>query len=261
MSILGELPDWDAPSNKIIEPDITKKTSGWNPGERPPAYYFNWMWNMVSNALETLSNHLHDDRYSKKDHTHSVTEVSGKIDNAAYADNADKLDGRDASDFASSSHSHPYSPENHTHDGRYYKKSEIDSKIQQSVASNEDLVESIYPVGSIYINATNNTNPGTLLGFGTWERFGEGRVLVSQDSTDSDFNGIGETGGEKEHQLTESEMPSHNHNYTRVSGGYGGGGLNVDGSTSTVPTSLAGGDQPHNNLQPYITVYMWKRIS
>jgi hypothetical protein len=205
MSILGELPDWDAPSNKIIEPDITKKTSGWNPGERPPAYYFNWFWTRVSNALKIL----------------------------------------DA----------------HNHDSLYYKKSEIDSKIQQSVASNEDLVESMYPIGSIYINATNNTNPGTLLGFGTWERFGEGRVLVSQDSTDADFDAIGETGGEKTHQLTESEMPSHNHNYTRVSGGYGGGGLNVDGSTSTVPTSLAGGDSPHNNLQPYITVYMWVRIS
>ena len=124
-----------------------------------------------------------------------------------------------------------------------------------------DILKKGYPVGSIYINANNGTNPATLLGFGTWERFGEGRVLVSQDSTDADFDAIGETGGEKTHQLTVDEMPSHNHNYTRVSGGAGGGGLNVDGSTSTAYTSLAGGDFPHNNLQPYITVYMWKRTA
>jgi hypothetical protein len=132
--------------------------------------------------------------------------------------------------------------------------------IENDFANNE-IIKKAYPVGSIYINASNGTNPATLLGFGTWERFGEGRVLVSQDSTDADFDAIGETGGEKEHQLTVDEMPSHNHNYTRVSGGAGGGGLNVDGSTSTASTSLAGGDSPHNNLQPYITVYMWVRTA
>jgi microcystin-dependent protein len=71
-----------------------------------------------------------------------------------------------------------------------------------------------YPVGSIYTNAAVYTNPGTLLGFGTWVKFGEGKVLVGQDGTDIDFNALGETGGSKTHTLTENEMPSHNHSYT-----------------------------------------------
>jgi len=137
------------------------------------------------------------------------------------------------------------------------------SAVNLNEKGKENAINAVYPVGSIYINASNGTNPATLLGFGTWERFGEGRVLVSQDSTDADFDAIGETGGEKEHQLTVNEMPSHDHNYTRAlgSGGSGGFDYSARGSTSTVPTSLAGGDSPHNNLQPYITVYMWVRTA
>ena len=126
-----------------------------------------------------------------------------------------------------------------------------------------DILKTVYPVGSIYINATDATNPGTLLGFGTWERFGEGRVLVSQDSTDADFDAIGETGGEKAHQLTESEMPSHSHDLQWV--GSGGGALTGNGDSYGGPngsrTGTTGGGNPHNNLQPYITVYMWVRTA
>ena len=121
-----------------------------------------------------------------------------------------------------------------------------------------------YPVGSIYINATNNENPATLLGYGEWERFGEGRVLVSQDSGDEDFGDVGATGGSKTHQLTVDEMPSHNHSYTRdsfsnrstTSNNFG-----VQDGTFSDNTGSTGGDSPHNNLQPYITVYMWVRTA
>jgi hypothetical protein len=129
---------------------------------------------------------------------------------------------------------------------------------------------SMWPVGSIYINANTNTNPATLLGFGTWQRFGQGKVLVSQDSTDADFDTAGETGGEKEHQLTEAEMPSHNHPYTDIYLSYisqSGNNYNISSGesygryTTDKTTGSTGGDQPHNNLQPYITVYMWVRTA
>ena len=142
------------------------------------------------------------------------------------------------------------------------------SAVNLNEKGKENAINAVYPVGSIYINASNGTNPATLLGFGTWERFGEGRVLVSQDSTDADFDTAGETGGEKEHQLTEAEMPAHSHPYTDTYI-YGSSGSKYDlvsGSyygiqTYNKTTNSIGGDQPHNNLQPYITVYMWVRTA
>lgn len=74
-----------------------------------------------------------------------------------------------------------------------------------------EILAVIYPVGSVYINADVDTDPSTLLGFGTWSAVGSGRVLVGQDTGDTDFDTLGETGGEKVHTLTESEMPSHTH--------------------------------------------------
>ena len=69
----------------------------------------------------------------------------------------------------------------------------------------------IYPVGSIYINAGVSTSPATLMGFGTWSRYGEGKVLVSQSSSDTEFDTLGETGGAKTHTLTEAQLPAHRH--------------------------------------------------
>ena len=154
------------------------------------------------------------------------------------------------------------------------------------VVLNEELrkissdIEKIYPVGSIYINASVNTNPAILFGFGTWEAFGTGKVLVGLDAADEDFDSVEETGGEKTHTLTVTEIPSHQHfvaksgasssalsgsNYfsasysTSSDDAYTG-----KGSASPADVGLSGansGDTAHNNLQPYITVYMWKRIS
>ena len=138
----------------------------------------------------------------------------------------------------------------------------VESDLVSAVNLNEKTIENTYPVGSIYMNASDNTNPATLLGVGTWERFGEGRVLVSQDSTDADFDAIGETGGEKRHTLTESEMPSHSHDLQWVGGSGSASGI---GNSFGIPigsrTGTTGGGNPHNNLQPYITVYMWVRTA
>jgi microcystin-dependent protein len=161
---------------------------------------------------------------------------------------------------------------------------------------------SAYPVGSIYMNASNSTNPSTLLGFGTWVSFGAGRVLVGIDGSQSEFNSIGETGGYKTHVLTTSQIPSHTHSVdppnttTSSSGSHShtyqankDGGVNestdnrngsnkqpapastfttntVGNHTHTVNISSftsgsSGSGGSHNNLQPYITVYMWTRTA
>lgn len=134
-----------------------------------------------------------------------------------------------------------------------------------------------YPVGSIYFNATVNTNPSSLLGFGTWVSWGSGRVPVGVDSTQTEFDGVEETGGAKTHTLTTAEMPSHNHKLEMAGGGAGvpewatpdtSSGSRSWSSSSQVSTTYRagyvnsnGGGGAHNNLQPYITVYMWKRTA
>lgn len=117
-----------------------------------------------------------------------------------------------------------------------------------------------YPVGAIYLSV-NDTDPATLFG-GTWERIG-GRFLLGADDTYA----AGSTGGEAEHTLTIDEMPSHNHgidNYNTA--GNTTPFLTVQaqgkiGFGSNIQTMYAGGGKPHNNLPPYLSVYMWKRVS
>ena len=125
----------------------------------------------------------------------------------------------------------------------------------------------VYPVGSIYFNAAVATNPNTLLGFGTWQAYGGGRVPVGVHSSGT-FDGLNETGGAETHTLSTSEIPSHTHvSQWPRSNTSGGGGpvhpcLNAgDGGAVSITTQATGGGGAHNNLQPYITVYMWKRTA
>jgi hypothetical protein len=124
-----------------------------------------------------------------------------------------------------------------------------------------NVLEKVYPVGSIYINATSATNPATLLGFGTWVAFGAGKVIVGLDSSDTDFDTAEETGGAKTHTLSISEIPSHTHSLSTSDNPGGTGAIEVAGGapTSTQTTQATGGGGAHNNLQPYIVAYMWKR--
>ena len=141
----------------------------------------------------------------------------------------------------------------------------------------------LFPVGSIYTNATNATNPGTLLGFGTWTAFGAGRVAVGFDAGNVLFDTAEETGGSANaivvshtHTATSTVTdPGHSHtadqpfaSSTGANGGsfYGQGnnratGVNttgITGATTNVSTGSSGTDA---NYQPYITVYMWKRTA
>ena len=131
-------------------------------------------------------------------------------------------------------------------------------------------ISNAYPVGSIYMNCSNATNPGTLLGFGTWESFGAGRVLVGIDSSDTDFDGAEETGGSKTHTFTEAQLPSHRHQVGSNDSGTGTGGAagNMElvrdagtGNGPAVNSSFTGSGQAHTIVQPYIVVYMWKRTA
>lgn len=141
----------------------------------------------------------------------------------------------------------------------------------------------LYPVGSIYTNATSATNPATLLGFGTWAAFGAGRVMVGLDAGNALFDTAEETGGSADaivvshtHTATVTD-PGHKHTfptrYDFTGGGngfqspYNGLGTPDNSDTTTVTTSITvsnsteGSSGTNANYQPYITVYMWKRTA
>lgn len=177
-----------------------------------------------------------------------------------------------------------------------------------------DIANALYPVGSIYTNATNNTNPATLLGVGTWVAFGAGRVPVGFDAGNALFNTAEETGGSYDATLvshnhngtTGNENQNHTHGFSgNTSGvgdhahainrytatgsaqnGFGGGDNGVfaatnytgnagahshsfSGNTGGISnnhqhdftTSTNGSSATNANVQPYITVFMWKRTA
>jgi len=159
------------------------------------------------------------------------------------------------------------------------------------------VFEKIYPIGSLYFNSVDNTNPSELLGFGTWTAFAAGQVPVGYKSDDTDFNAAEKTGGVKEVTLTTDQIPAHNHavdppSATTSSNGahthqtHADFGVNGSGNTATggagdprgnnttsngahthtvnIPSFNSGnrgGGQAHTNLQPFITVYIWKRTA
>lgn len=129
-----------------------------------------------------------------------------------------------------------------------------------------------YPIGSIYMNLTNPDNPATYLG-GIWERFGQGRTLIGEgtgdDGTDSQTFTANSTGGEYKHKLTVEEMPSHAHKLQFRGGPNAQDSYPFADNKPMLQGSNAygkwvdntGGDVPHNNIQPYVTVYFWVRTA
>jgi hypothetical protein len=148
------------------------------------------------------------------------------------------------------------------------------STLLATTAFVQAALQALHPVGSIYINATNATNPATLFGFGTWTAFGAGRVPVGFDAADPLFDTAEETGGSKDaivvshtHGITD---PGHTHATNAVTPI---GGVGIDGTlarsvqatispaTTGITINAAGSSGTNANLQPYITVYMWKRTA
>lgn len=160
-------------------------------------------------------------------------------------------------------------------------KAYVDALSSAVTAAIAAAKAALYPIGSIYTNASDSTNPGTLLGFGTWSAFAIGQVPVGKAASGT-FGTIGATGGTETETLTLSQIPNatgvitmHNQaQYTNiggVSGVFSSGGTNgqygvpgLSGNVSSIGVinfSLGGGGGSHNNLQPYIVVYMWKRTA
>ena len=125
-----------------------------------------------------------------------------------------------------------------------------------------------HPVGSLF-ETTVSTNPGTLYG-GTWAAWGGGRTPVGVNPADTDFKTVEKTGGEKTHTLTVDEVAPHSHIETVYWNGGGTGAAHPAAVEAGDPrkygglvarTENTGGGQAHNNLQPYITCYIWKRTT
>lgn len=145
----------------------------------------------------------------------------------------------------------------------------------------------IFPVGSIYSNGAVSTNPATTWGFGTWVPDFTGQAMVGVNSSDTDFATLGQTGGEKAHTLTTSEMPAHNHGVSDPGHAHsfnlptyvanGGGGLNYAGGGSTwhyqdgpygtngagtgISIANNGGGAAHNVMSPYKVAAVWRRTA
>lgn len=120
-----------------------------------------------------------------------------------------------------------------------------------------------YPVGSIYMSV-NSTSPASLFG-GTWEQIKDKFLLSAGDTYK-----VGSTGGESEHKLTVNEMPNHRHSIGRGFGTDTGETRFVyaeyvkkysNWSDAELQTYDTGGNQPHNNMPPYLAVYVWKRVA
>ncbi|MDD7756618.1 MAG: hypothetical protein PUJ51_19190 [Clostridiales bacterium] len=161
---------------------------------------------------------------------------------------------------------------NYLDSGGIIRQSDIEPIVSQAVSN---ALLTAHPIGSIEINVS-GINPETYLG-GTWEAFGSGRVLIGvgtgtdTNNTSQTFSSAEVTGGEYTHKLTIAEMPSHNHqiktnnddwNNSPNGGKYG---TTHDGANSWYNTDWytihSGGNGAHNNIQPYITAYFWKRIN
>ena len=164
----------------------------------------------------------------------------------------------------------------HTHTNKTVLDSITAQKVQQW-DDNSFSIDNVYPVGSIYMNI-NSTNPSTFFPDTTWVLFGSGKTLVGVDTNDTDFNVAEKTGGSKylqAHNHGGSTSTDYAYNSTEI---YTTGG-STNFNALTWAGSLVGADTTYRdktlhshtistdgtgdsgNLQPYITVYMWKRTA
>lgn len=134
-------------------------------------------------------------------------------------------------------------------------------------------LDAMYPVGAIYVS-TVATSPATLFG-GTWEALPAGRVLLAQGTSDwGTTYSAGSTGGEAAHTLTIGEMPSHRHVGLDIDNvyifGWDNGSLkgfdfqqvSINFNTANrLTTGYTGDGAAHNNMQPFLSVFMWKRTA
>ena len=147
-----------------------------------------------------------------------------------------------------------------------YPNNEVLMAVLNAIdAEIKDIKNNLYPVGSIYFSTT-EVNPEEIIG-GKWQKIEDKFLLTSGPQ----FN-LGETGGEIEHTLTVDEIPGHNHSIDRpqwfsaedgaATGdkAYGSTWLTTNEYSDSTSIQSTGGNQPHNNMPPYIVVHAWTRI-
>lgn len=206
----------------------------------------------------------------------------------AFANVAGRLDGIDTT-LSGKENSLGYTAENAankstssslgTSNTLYPSQNAVKAYVDAAISTAK---QALYPVGSIWTSTSVSTNPGTVLGFGTWSAFGAGRVLVSKAASGT-FGTIGATGGSETVTLTSAQMPSHTHTQNAhthsltpggniLAGGIAGTNANIasgggwvyasqSAAATTATNQNTGGGGAHNNLQPYIVVYMWERTA
>lgn len=136
--------------------------------------------------------------------------------------------------------------------GRIYK-----NKTNISIDARD--LYNVWPIGSIYISVV-NINPSTYFG-GTWESFGTGRCLVGVDTSQTEFNTVMKTGGSKYLQKHTHGIPQAHPWNNKTSSHYTLLRTNTEYITEYNVNTGESGAGNSGNLQPYITVYMWRRTS
>ena len=132
-----------------------------------------------------------------------------------------------------------------------------DTRSVADVVNAKIDIDTVFPVGSIYLNAT-NVDPAELFG-GTWLKMTD-RFLLGAGGNYA----LGAVGGEATHKLTVNELPKHSHGIgygTNTVGGSSPKPSALSGDPTSNLTSEAGGDDPHNNMPPFVAVNMWQRIA
>lgn len=156
--------------------------------------------------------------------------------------------------------------------GTMIKASEMNAALAEVYRM---ALDAAHPVGSIYMSTTLTTTADVEAALGgTWLAWGAGRVPVGMGSNGTtDYTTVEATGGEDEHKLTVSEMPKHGHPWTGVNTGatqtsqMGNYPFRIQQDVqenwagTEARIGIAGGDAAHENRQPYITVYMYKRTA
>ena len=163
----------------------------------------------------------------------------------------------------------------------WVQKLVADALAKQKAAYEQAISKAVsdaHPVGSIYTSLTDSRNPNAILGFGTWEALPAGDTLIAQGSGTDDYGSFtytaGQKYGERKHPLTTDEMPSHHHQYDRKPKSFSNTKLYDDGpqsnciqsaqkaSNDEIASTLdSGGNIPHNNIQPSIAAYCWRRTA
>ena len=126
-----------------------------------------------------------------------------------------------------------------------------------------------YPIGAIYMNANRSDSPNKYIGYGVWNKFAEGRILISADSTENSNPINASPSGSLSHTLLSTESAAHTHStFTAGRNEKEKGGNRIflalpgpGNDSSAYYTGYAGGGERHNNVQPYVTVYMWERTA